>query len=572
MSPALPQGERSLGLLLAALPNALGMGAQVALMLAMSAVAGNRWLPDVASPAATAPTPVAAAALAASGYNEVVVVLAAIDPIMGLAFGANTLLATAYGADPRHPQLIPLAQRALAILLTFAIVVATPLVLLAAPLLQRLGMDPRVAALMATLNTAMVPWYPLLFAALVLASQFLLAVRRSAYVTLPSVAVIVVGPLALWWFTAPSTRPPSSSSSPLHPDGAVGGIADGPPLTQFRGLAYGWLATAAVELAVTVAWTWRDGVLASVAPAKRNKDDGPAGARDDDDDGDDTRHGGAWLSLSESFTGWWPLLRVMAPSCVVIVGGWAAMEVAFLAVGTLLPPCVLAANVVIHQARFAFAPIPVAVYLSTGARVANALGAGDGAAARRTAVDSLRVFLAVLVVQAAALLWWRDPVAHLFAGDDACVATAYRALLPWCVLQAAVEQLAWFHVTLLRTLDRPSAAVTVTLASWWLVGLPAVAAFVYAATRTPLAASAIPASRAIFTGTLVGQAAALAASAVLVWCPHRLSRAWVAAGTGGHGAAAAAWTASKAVRASLNLPRADPTSPVEREDAGPTTV
>ena len=463
-------------------PNSMGMAAQVVLMMTMSAVAGNRYHTT---------------AVAASGYNEVVVVISAIDPIMGLAFGANSLLSAAFGADPRHPQLIPLAQRALMILFTFSVLIAVPLLLVTVPILKLCGMDSHVANLVNQLNWTMIP-YPFVFSLIMLVNQMLMTIKQSKYVTLPSLVVCIIGPLLLSALTRDSST-------------AAG----------FSGLAYAWLLTAVTELFVTLAWLYKDSVFNNMLPRREAVDDTTNKQFT-------TKFWDHVLSPKRAFQSWYPLLRVMVPSMLVIVGGWAAMEVAFLVVAPYLSPCLLATNVIIHQVRFAFAPLPVGIYLAVGTQVSHHLGCLDGDGAYRLAKRGALLMICILCAEALIIWLNRTKSVHFFLSRDECVAEAFVEVLPWCLLECAIEQLAWFHIILLRTLDRNTLAVIITMVSWWAISLPFVFIFAHNAighseqnNRTQVAINT-----AIFTGCLVGQIINLLIGAYFVWVPPLLGKKW----------------------------------------------
>ena len=114
--------------------------------------------------------------------------------------------------------------------------------------------------------------------------------------------------------------------------------------------------------------------------------------------------------------------------------------------------------------------LPLAIAGAAGVLAAQALGAGDPAAARRIAWSGVRLALG-LAVGAAALLWLgRGPIARAYTSDAAVAAVAI-ALLPWVALYHVADAWQVGIAFALRAWKVTTAPMLVFAVALWGVGL-----------------------------------------------------------------------------------------------------
>lgn len=396
-------------------------------------------------------------ALAAVGLNEIIVLLVVIQPGFGLASGASPLLAAAFGASASNPMIPKIAQRAWALLLVLSVMMM-PALWHSADLLGYFGTDPDVINITQLLNRTVV-LFPVVFLANMMLNQYLVAIKQNKYVTLPSAAVIVFAPVALFIM--------------------VDGLGMGP---QALGIA--WFGALCVAAGLTLALVlWKRVLAESWQP---------------------------WTS--DALSGWGELLKTMVPSMLLILSGWSAMEFYFLYAATFLNACEVATSSVVHQVRFAFFVVAGNYNIAVGVRVAHYVGAGDMAGARRLVKVNLVGLCLLILVQSTLLLNTIELVPRLFSGE-ACVYETYHNSILALVASQSIETVVAFHTFVLRSLDRNTAAVSIVAVAWWGVGSVALV------TLRHLWADELRLS-VVFVAAAICQALALGPAIYTLWFQH----------------------------------------------------
>lgn len=305
--------------------------------------------------------------------------------ISGSGFGGSALMAQAFGAsNPERVGVLLLRQLAMHGLLVVALI--TPTWLAAEPLLRdALGQPAQTAHLAA--RFALFRLIALPASTLVQdLSAFLIAQGASR---LPA-AVTVLASVAQAGLFLLLVRPEGS-----------GGLAMG-----FDGAALAMSLAELVQAAILLAATPR--ALAAAGGA----------------------HVRTWPRLSrasfrEACRGWLEMLRLGVPAAVMTMAEWLGWESALFQAGRLCPPAASACAplqvfpalsqtmVLLFMSHFGFS-------VAAGARVANALGAGQPADARATAATALFLVGSIGLAAAAALFVWRREWAAIFVDPRVC--------------------------------------------------------------------------------------------------------------------------------------------------------
>ncbi|KAF9617060.1 hypothetical protein IFM89_033165 [Coptis chinensis] len=184
-------------------------------------------------------------------------------------------------------------------------------------------------------------------------------------------------------------------------------------------------------------------------------------------------HEPTWSAPSrECITGWKPLLKLAAPSCVSVCLEWWWYEIMIVLCGLLVnPKATIASMGVLIQTTALIYIFPSSLSFAVSTRVGNELGANRPHQARISAAVS--VFLAAMMglsamVFAAGL---KDKWAQMFTNDVEILRLTSAALpiLGLCELGNCPQTVG---CGVLRGSARPSTAANVNLGAFYLVGMP----------------------------------------------------------------------------------------------------
>lgn len=185
------------------------------------------------------------------------------------------------------------------------------------------------------------------------------------------------------------------------------------------------------------------------------------------------RRGAAWTKPSLGcLTGWAPLVRLAAPSCVSVCLEWWWYEIMIVLCGLLVDPKATVASMgVLIQTTSLLYVFPSSLSLAVSTRVGNELGANRPGRARLSAIISI-VMAGVLGVTAMAFATaMRGTWARMYTGDPGIVRLTSAALpiLGLCELGNCPQTVGCGVV---RGTARPSTAANVNLGAFYLVGMP----------------------------------------------------------------------------------------------------
>lgn len=174
----------------------------------------------------------------------------------------------------------------------------------------------------------------------------------------------------------------------------------------------------------------------------------------------------------ECLTGWMPLIRLAAPSCVSVCLEWWWYEIMIVLCGLLVDPKATVASMgVLIQTTSLIYVFPSSLSFAVSTRVGNELGANRPDKARVSAVVS--IFLAGLMgccAMSFAILV-KDVWAHMFTSDVNILhlTSTVLPILGLCELGNCPQTIGCGVV---RGTARPSTAANVNLGAFYLVGMP----------------------------------------------------------------------------------------------------
>ncbi|KAL9685848.1 hypothetical protein QQ045_023302 [Rhodiola kirilowii] len=184
-------------------------------------------------------------------------------------------------------------------------------------------------------------------------------------------------------------------------------------------------------------------------------------------------HHPTWTAPTrECITGWKPLLRLAAPSCVSVCLEWWWYEIMIILCGLLDDPKSAVASMgVLIQTTSLIYIFPSSLGFAVSTRVGNELGANRPNKARISALGS--IMLAALIGFGAVMfaLGMKDRWGRMFTDDETIVRLTSAALpiLGLCELGNCPQTVGCGVV---RGSARPSTAANVNLAAFYLVGMP----------------------------------------------------------------------------------------------------
>ncbi|KAE8718813.1 FRIGIDA-like protein 4a-like [Hibiscus syriacus] len=184
-------------------------------------------------------------------------------------------------------------------------------------------------------------------------------------------------------------------------------------------------------------------------------------------------HEPTWEKPSmECFTGWKPLLKLAAPSCVSVCLEWWWYEIMIVLCGLLVNPKATVASMgILIQTTSLIYVFPSSLSFAVSTRIGNALGANRPYTARLSAV--VAVFLSATMGLSASTFAsaMRDKWATMFTSDSEILRLTSIALpiLGLCELGNCPQTVG---CGVLRGSARPSTAANVNLGAFYLVGMP----------------------------------------------------------------------------------------------------
>ncbi|KAL7096873.1 hypothetical protein ACP275_10G108000 [Erythranthe tilingii] len=184
-------------------------------------------------------------------------------------------------------------------------------------------------------------------------------------------------------------------------------------------------------------------------------------------------HAPTWTKPSlKCLTGWAPLVRLAAPSCVSVCLEWWWYEIMIVMCGLLVDPKATVASMgILIQTTSLLYVFPSSLSFAVSTRVGNELGANRPEKARLSAIVS--IFLAGLMGLSAMTFAtsMRNLWAQMYTNDASIVRLTSAALpiLGLCELGNCPQTVGCGVV---RGTARPSTAANVNLGAFYLVGMP----------------------------------------------------------------------------------------------------
>ncbi|KAL9224548.1 hypothetical protein vseg_000572 [Gypsophila vaccaria] len=184
-------------------------------------------------------------------------------------------------------------------------------------------------------------------------------------------------------------------------------------------------------------------------------------------------HAKTWNSPSKHcLTGWGPLIKLAAPSCISVCLEWWWYEIMIVLCGLLVDPKATVASMgILIQTTGLIYNFPASLSNAVSTRVGNELGAGR---AERAKLSSLLGIMWATIMGLVAMLfafWARHVWAQMFTHDTDILALTAAALpiLGLCELGNCPQTVACGVV---RGTARPSTAANVNLGAFYGVGMP----------------------------------------------------------------------------------------------------
>ncbi|GLT98603.1 hypothetical protein SLE2022_161010 [Rubroshorea leprosula] len=174
----------------------------------------------------------------------------------------------------------------------------------------------------------------------------------------------------------------------------------------------------------------------------------------------------------ECLTGWKPLLRLAAPSCVSVCLEWWWYEIMIVLCGLLANPKATVASMgILIQTTSLLYVFPSSLGSAVSTRVGNKLGANRSHVAKLSA--GVAVFIAAIIGLSTSMFAYgmRDRWGRMFTNDPDILRLASAALpiIGLCELGNCPQTVA---CCVLRGSARPSTAANINLGAFYLVGMP----------------------------------------------------------------------------------------------------
>ncbi|OIW15962.1 hypothetical protein TanjilG_04497 [Lupinus angustifolius] len=184
-------------------------------------------------------------------------------------------------------------------------------------------------------------------------------------------------------------------------------------------------------------------------------------------------HGATWQNPSrECFSGWKPLIRFSAPSCVSVCLEWWWYEIMIVMCGILVDPtATVAAMGVLIQTTSLIYVFPSSLGFAVSTRVGNELGANRPSRARLSAVVAVFFAGGMGFTAVVFALTMRNRWGRMFTGDKEILQLTAAALpiLGLCELGNCPQTVGCGVV---RGTAQPNVAANVNMAAFYFVGMP----------------------------------------------------------------------------------------------------
>ncbi|XP_041006303.1 protein DETOXIFICATION 52 [Juglans microcarpa x Juglans regia] len=184
-------------------------------------------------------------------------------------------------------------------------------------------------------------------------------------------------------------------------------------------------------------------------------------------------HEPTWTSPSrECLTGWKPLLRLAAPSCVSVCLEWWWYEIMIVLCGLLVNPRATVASMgILIQTTALIYVFPSSFSNAVSTRVGNELGANRPHKAKTSAVVAVCVAELMGLLAMTFASGMRDKWARMFTNDSQILKLTAAALpiIGLCELGNCPQTVG---CGVLRGSARPTSAANVNLGAFYLVGMP----------------------------------------------------------------------------------------------------
>jgi len=187
--------------------------------------------------------------------------------------------------------------------------------------------------------------------------------------------------------------------------------------------------------------------------------------------GNDLRHRlTPWRAESGSIAPLVRMLRLGIPIGVQYLLEYGAFAAAALLMGVLGTTQMAAHQIAINLASFTFM-VPLGVSTATAVMVGHAIGAGDEAQARRSAIAGIMSGTAFMCLSALAFRLFPGALARAYTGDATVVALA-ATLIPIAGVFQVFDGVQAVAAGVLRGIGDTHAPAIINVVGFWLIGLP----------------------------------------------------------------------------------------------------
>jgi MATE family multidrug resistance protein len=187
--------------------------------------------------------------------------------------------------------------------------------------------------------------------------------------------------------------------------------------------------------------------------------------------GNDIRHRlKPWRAESGSIAPLMRMLRLGIPIGLQYLLEYGAFAAAALLMGVLGTTQMAAHQIAINLASFTFM-VPLGVSTATAVMVGHAIGAGDEAQARRSAIAGIMSGTAFMVLSALAFRLFPGALARAYTGDATVVALA-ATLIPIAGVFQVFDGVQAVAAGVLRGIGDTHAPAIINVVGFWLIGLP----------------------------------------------------------------------------------------------------
>jgi len=177
-----------------------------------------------------------------------------------------------------------------------------------------------------------------------------------------------------------------------------------------------------------------------------------------------------WRAESGSIAPLMRMLRLGIPIGLQYLLEYGAFAAAALLMGVLGTTQMAAHQIAINLASFTFM-VPLGVSTATAVMVGHAIGAGDEAQARRSAIAGIMSGTAFMVLSALAFRLFPGALARAYTGDATVVALA-ATLIPIAGVFQVFDGVQAVAAGVLRGIGDTHAPAIINVVGFWLIGLP----------------------------------------------------------------------------------------------------